>query len=318
MVIVILIFLWFLIVWVTFPTFTAVVVGSVIVGFTYVFEGLASLFKLPETTKQHDNAIKNSSDGTAATSDESNEQSSNSDAVKPAESDSSVVVLTKPEKATLQPVANADQQPRENDFELRKGKIVYRIERNCFLTRSNLNYCTSRHHNLADIYGRVGVVMEDKIRDLRFPATYCQTCDKFFVLEHVYNWLVSHGKVLCRIVTADYWLPKHVEVSTQISDSIYGDPESKLHYLGYNVNSQVGLSKAQRRSILRSIIVNHDMTRSEIESHLVYLIRRNEYNPKFQKAIDKWYNDLLYIEDLDLSYSRIPMTALQHNQYHYK
>lgn len=318
MAVVICILVWFLIISVIFPTFTAVVVGAVVVGLTFVFEGLVSLFKLPESTKQNDDTIKNSSDSTATISSELNEQSSNSDTVGTPELAASDVVNTEPEKEIPQLVVKADQQPRTDDFELRKGKIVYRLERNCFLTRSSLIYCTSRHHNLVDIYGRVGVVMEDKIRDLRFPATYCQTCDKLFVLEHVYKWLVSHGKVLCRIVTTDYWLPKHVEVSTQVSDSIYGDPESKLHYLGYNVNSQIGLSKAQRRSILRSIIVNHDMTRSEIESHLVYLIQRNEYNSKFQKAIDKWYNDLLYIENLDLSYSRIPMTALQHNQYHYK
>lgn len=203
-------------------------------------------------------------------------------------------------------------------FEHRKGKIVYPLDNHTFLTRSNLNCCVSHHHNLADIYGRVSVVMEDKTRDVRFPAVYCQTCDKFFVLEHVYEWLQSKGRVLCRIVTNEYWASKQVCINDDRStDDIYGDLESHLHFLGYNVNSQIGLSKAQRRHILRRIIVNKQMTRAEIESHLSYLIRRNQYNYNFQKAINKWYDDLLFIENLDLSYSRIPMMELRINKYHH-
>ena len=125
--------------------------------------------------------------------------------------------------------------------------------------------------------------MEDKTRDVRFPAVYCQTWDKFFVLEHVYRWLQSKGRVLCRIVTNEYWTAKQACINEDRSiDDIYGDPESHLHSLGYNVNSQIGLSKAQRRYILRRIIMNKQMTRAEIESHLSYLIRRNQYNYNFQ------------------------------------
>lgn len=201
-------------------------------------------------------------------------------------------------------------------FEHRKGKIVYPLDNHTFLTRSNLNYCVLHHHNLVDIYGRVAVVMEDKTRDVRFPAVYCQTCDKFFVLEHVYKWLQSKGRVLCRIVTNEYWTARQNFINDNKStDDIYGDPESHLHYLGYNVNSQIGLSKAQRRHILRQIIVNKEMTQAEIESHLAYLIRWNQYNNNFKKAINKWHNDLLFVENLDLSYSRIPMTELRINKY---
>lgn len=203
----------------------------------------------------------------------------------------------------------------EEKFERRKGKIVYPLSRHTFLTRSNLIYCTSHNHQLIDIYGRVSVVMDDKIRDFRFPAVYCQTCDKFFVLEHIYKWLQSKGRILCRVVTKDYWIPKKSHISTDYSSDIYGDPESQLHYLGYNVNSQSNLSKAQRRHILRRIIVSKEMTQAEIESHLAYLIRRNQYNYNFQKAIEKWYEDLLFIESIDLNYSRIPMEELKINRY---
>ena len=213
---------------------------------------------------------------------------------------------------------HSSAKPANSSFEHRKGKIVYPLDNHTFLTRSNLNYCVSHHHKLADIYGRVSVVMEDKIRDVRFPAVYCQTCDKFFVLEHVYEWLQSKGRVLCRIVTNDYWSPKQSVINEdKFTDDIYGDPESRLHYLGYNVNSQIGLSKAQRRHILRRIIVNEEMTRAEIESHLAYLIRRNQYNLNFAKAINKWYDDLLFVENLDFNYSRIPMAELRINKYHH-
>lgn len=156
--------------------------------------------------------------------------------------------------------------------------------------------------------------MDDKIRDVRFPAT--QTCDKFFILEHVYQWLHAHGRILCQVVTKDYWAPNPVPLNQTTNP--YGDLESKLHALGYNVNFQVGLSKAQRRAILRQIIVNHEMTHSEAESHLAYLIRRNQSNANFQRAIDKCSSDLLYIEDLDFNCSRIPMTTVQVKQRYYK
>ncbi|MGN1279132.1 MAG: hypothetical protein ACI4T4_00455 [Limosilactobacillus sp.] len=206
--------------------------------------------------------------------------------------------------------------PSNSKFERRKGKIVYPLSNHTFLTRSNLNYCTSHHHKLADIYGRVSVMMGDKICDVRFPAVYCQTCDKFFILEHIYKWLQSKGRVLCRVVTNDYWIPKITPIKTTCSSDTYGDPESRLHYLGYNVNSQNGLSKAQRRHILRHIIVNKEMTQAEIESHLAYLIRRNQYNANFQMAIEKWYEDLLFVEKIDLNYSRIPVEELRVNRYH--
>ena len=214
-----------------------------------------------------------------------------------------------------QPAAPKREQESVQEFEYRKGKIVYRLERHTFLTRSHFVSCTAHHHNLIDIYGRVAVVMSDKIRDVRFPATYCQTCDKFFILEHVYQWLRAHGRVLCKVVTQDYWTPKLIPLIQAANP--YGDLESKLHALGYNVNAQVGLSKAQRRALLRQIIVNHEMTRSEVESHLAYLIRRNQSNANFQRAIDKWYSDLLYIENLDFNYSRIPMTAVRVKRRHY-
>ena len=84
-----------------------------------------------------------------------------------------------------------------------------------------------------------------------------------------------------------------------------------LHKLGYNVNSQIGLTPIQRHAILRQIIVNGQLSKSEVVHHLRYLIRRNRSNRKFKRAIQKWQADLEYVYRMNLSYSRIPIQQMR-------
>ena len=213
-------------------------------------------------------------------------------------------------------VARTHVQGRQRKKGELKDLYQYEMDSNCFLTRSNFTKCVAHDHNLYDIAGIVSIDIGKKYQKVRFPAVYCQTCDKFFVLERVYQRLKKRGRLLCKVVTTDFWLPKYLKVENSNDDSIYGNPESHLHMLGYNVNAQLNLSKVQRRSILRQIIINGDLTRGEICNHLIYLINRNQNNSKFDVAITKWLDDLKYVENLDFNYSRIPVDELRINQYH--
>lgn len=73
--------------------------------------------------------------------------------------------------------------------------------------------------------------------------------------------------------------------------------ESRLHRYGYNVSSVKGLTSKQREVILSCIIDNKIMSKTEICSHLDYLIKRSSNVARLQEALTKWENDRRFVRD---------------------
>lgn len=162
-----------------------------------------------------------------------------------------------------------------------------------FITRVNVYRCVNEKHTLADIQCRIKVMTRTgKVEEHIVPGAYCETCDKYFLLENEFQKLRQKGILVCKVVEKDYWL------SSENQNGYKGfNKESLLHILGYNVNAQVDLSKMQRWGLLEVIVDEKIMTVTEIQSHLQWLIKRSSNNRNFEDARFKWEMDYEHISN---------------------
>ena len=162
-----------------------------------------------------------------------------------------------------------------------------------FVTRVNVFMCTNEKHHLIDIKCRIKVMTyQGTIDTYIIPGAYCETCNRYFILENDFQQLRNKGVLLCKIVEKEFWLTQSKE--TQFDNL---NNESLLHLMGYNVNSKIALSQNQRWGILELLVDEHIMTVTEIRSHLQWLIRRTTNNRNFDDARQKWQNDIDHMSD---------------------
>ena len=166
-----------------------------------------------------------------------------------------------------------------------KDKITKEFSFKDFLTKVHVFHCTAGGHKLKDIRCRVRVMAKSgQISVYTIPGAYCETCDKYYILEDDYKRLKQKGVLICKVVEKEYWIsPKKQNLNL--------NEESLLHMMDYNVNAQTGLTKKQRWGILEMIVDEEVLTVTEIRSHLNWLIRRNRNNHNFDLARSKWQED---------------------------
>lgn len=106
---------------------------------------------------------------------------------------------------------------------------------------------------------------------------------------------------------AKYGLPYlYVQTAEGFTGRSYADmnPESKLHILGYNVSSASGMSDSERQHLLAKLIDSSLITKAEIKSHLEWLIHSNESKPNMVNAVDRWKNDLKFVDRYKMDRAR--------------
>lgn len=156
-----------------------------------------------------------------------------------------------------------------------------------FLTRISVVRC--RKHKIIDIMCNVKILsLTGSLEIHTVPGHYCETCDKYYMLENIYRQLKTKGHIVCKVVEMDFWSSK--------SNYMNLNQESVLHIMGYNVNVQTNLTKEQRRKIMELIVDEEILSIAEICSHLQWLINRNKNNKNFDDARVKWEEDCRYIE----------------------
>lgn len=181
--------------------------------------------------------------------------------------------------------ANAILRNETDEVEIRE------ISPKSFVTRVNVYSCVNEKHKLIDIRCRVKVLNRSgKVEEHIVPGAYCETCDKYFMLEREFQNLRLKGILVCKVVEKDYWLSGGNQ-----NGYMSLNKESLLHILGYNVNAQADLSKMQRWGLLEVIVDEGIMTVAEIQSHLQWLIKRSNNNRNFEDARFKWEMDYNHI-----------------------
>ena len=165
-----------------------------------------------------------------------------------------------------------------------------------FLTRLSLKKCSSAGHHLIDIKAAVRLLSPNyTVTREEIPAVYCLECNRYFIMETEYQTLSRKGTLLCNVVEENYWLSDNRDGFSLMN------AESLLHKLGYNVSSNTNLPEQVRHSILKAAVDNELLTKSEILSHLSYLINRSRNRISFETAISKWEKDREYVQSLSIT-----------------
>lgn len=168
---------------------------------------------------------------------------------------------------------------------------IHEIGPKDFVTRVNVFHCTNKEHDIRDIQCLVKVVdSKGHLTEATIPAAYCAQCKKYFILEPDYQKLKDQGIIVCKIVENHYW---EEEEFTDINLC----HESLLHIMGYNVNSVQDISQAQRWKILEIAVDEHILSRTEICSHIDFLINRSRHLESFKFARKKWEADRIHIAE---------------------
>ena len=151
--------------------------------------------------------------------------------------------------------------------------------------------CVYGEHHLLDIEAIIKVLTpNNKVIDIRVPATYCKECNQYIILKSDFNTIKQKGTLLCQIVDKT---PEHI---AKHKKSFYSGTESKVHSLGYNVIKQgYDYTFEQRKVILSNIIENYGITQHEILSMLDTNIARKIGLPNYENAVAKWQQDREYV-----------------------
>ena len=171
-----------------------------------------------------------------------------------------------------------------------------------FLVRTDIYKCRAQGHNIEDVTAivycltKAGEVIRKEIM-----AGYCQNCNQYYLLNREYDRLRMNYILLCRVI--DSTEPTINKYNNDAFTEL--NKESILKQYGYTVNQEDGLSAIQRRTILEFLLVSNILTKSEICSHLDWLINTRTYNTaKYRLALKKWKEDRYYIEHYQLTDSR--------------
>lgn len=188
--------------------------------------------------------------------------------------------------------------------------LTHQVMSTDFLTRMSAKRCIVAGHELLDIQARVKVLCNDyKVMEDVIPASYCRTCEKYFILEADYQMLKEKGTILCNVVEQTYW-GKNNNGFHSVSD------ESLLFKMGYNVNAINNLNYRERQKILETALANKLLTKAEILSHLDYLIRRSQNNMALVNAVNKWKEDREFVRRFhETAASQYAVDSIFHRNY---
>ena len=195
-------------------------------------------------------------------------------------------------------------------FLLDSATFPYQVRPTDFLTRMSTKRCIVAGHDLLDVQAQVKVLYKDyTIIEERIPATYCKTCEKYFILETDYQLLKNKGTILCNVVEETYWSNDH-------KGFYIVNNESLLFKMGYNVNAINNLDSRERQKILGTAMINKMMTRTEVLSHLDYLIRRSQGNVSLANAVNKWKEDRAFVRNFQEAVNtQYVVNSIRHRNY---
>lgn len=148
---------------------------------------------------------------------------------------------------------------------------------------SSFNYCLHNKHSTSNHNARIVDLISGKTRYLK--VLYCEDCQKYYAAKNQIDRFIRAGIALkVKFISLDY--------------SDYSDFKSvsDLALYGYNVRKN-GLKDHDRMKLLVKIIENGLMSPHEIIDHLNGLISLHQYDPKWSAAIDKYRDDIAFVND---------------------
>lgn len=206
------------------------------------------------------------------------------------------VYLTSEQFSSLQNTVNIDETTITPHF--KKEQLPSQISSKDAIVISNIIYCTRKGHKVNDLFIRLPLITSDGKRAfVKVSASFCWNCNRIVVLRSEYESIQSNGIPNCRIVDER----KFIKLSEDSWENfIPSDNDTLFTQRGYNVNGIDNIPKLQRQEILRQILVNRELSKSEVLSYLDTLISRGEKRENWETAVSRWKEDKIFVMELKL------------------
>lgn len=202
-------------------------------------------------------------------------------------------------------IANKNNTYSETEYQIKKNKhysISFVALKNSREIISEIQLISTSHNHSTSSHKVTDKVVTfayydtalKKYNTFNISVHYCETCRRYFDFKKSFELQINKiGLKLQDVLSCfynDYMSP--IEFKT------FGlNEHSLLSKYGYSVRKG-GPKKYERQNILKHIIENSIMSRSQIKSFLEYLIKFNGKKSHMDDAITKWENDIDYINKL--------------------
>lgn len=160
-----------------------------------------------------------------------------------------------------------------------------------YIHRGNNIICLRDHHNITNVTCNIKTV--DGKRE-QINAQFCNRCKKFFISQTSYE---RYRKKMNLIPVKFQFVDKNGRFSKFVNNSQECSP---LFLAGYNVSKRNNLSVRERTDLLKFILNHEIMDKHEIIGYLQYFIALNRLKPNFSSAIQKWEDDLEFVEEYNM------------------
>ncbi len=153
-------------------------------------------------------------------------------------------------------------------------------------------FCENRGHFITPCIGIVPILTKDNIvSSFRVYLGHCHSCRSYIMFREDYDRMLSIGKPLCVVNNVEQPLllggDKRFRYRSQ----------SILNAMGYNVQAKNDLTRDERLDIIEKAISQKLIDVHETIEFLRWLIRTRMPQKKYQKAIEKWTEDMEYIKE---------------------
>ena len=150
---------------------------------------------------------------------------------------------------------------------------------------------TKNNHKTVSVTGFLGVRGGNKIQ---INVSYCYNCKRFFIYYEAYEeYRRKHGRDIMGDIV-------FLNDSLNAAES-FGRPESVLREYGYTVNVNSRLTSSDRQRILKWIIDNKILPKTDVIGYLSIFIERGKNIHSWHDAVLKWQSDLAYIQEYKCS-----------------
>ena len=167
--------------------------------------------------------------------------------------------------------------------------IDFSDKKNTLYILKKTNACQNRNHNVIAV---TGILKNLRGFSVKINVNYCENCKKFFINRIDFDeFCKRHGIMLGNFSVKELNFCKGFNGRYKLAD------ESPLHYCGYNVNKQKGLTESDRHKILANIIDFNIMKKTEIIEYLHFYINNIGNRANMNLAVSKWEDDLYFVNN---------------------
>lgn len=144
------------------------------------------------------------------------------------------------------------------------------------------------------IISATAMIKTDQKNRVPINIEYCTECEKFIMAYSSFEKYRKRYKFLIiklQEVDENGDFPKSFLASLKRKDS------SPLKLAGYNVNAANALISEKRHQLLAYIITEGVLPKYRVIEYLHYFISQGEYQERMRNAVDKWEEDLEFVEN---------------------